>query len=82
MKLLDQFTIFKPKMSYKGLVLEVMALNVYRVVQKAPQGKLSLEHGHLASRQIAMGLEYLHQCGVGHGGSSPNLCFSLLKYAD
>jgi hypothetical protein len=50
MKLLDHFTIYTPNMSYEGLVLEVMSLNICRVVQGAPRGKLSMNNGRLASR--------------------------------
>ncbi|KAL8718188.1 MAG: hypothetical protein Q9225_004650 [Loekoesia sp. 1 TL-2023] len=78
MELLDHFTIFTPKISYDCLVLEVMSLNAFRVVEKAPQLKLSLNHGRMASRQVAMGLEYLHKCGIAHGDlHTGNVCFAI-----
>ncbi|KAI9835245.1 MAG: hypothetical protein M1837_003873 [Sclerophora amabilis] len=77
MQLLDHFTIHAPMMSYEGLVLEVMSRNAFRVVQSAPHGKLSLRNGSLASRQVAMGLDYLHQCGIAHGDlHTGNVCFT------
>ena len=82
MKLLDHFMIYTQTRSYEGLVLEVMSLNAFGAVQKARRGKLSLKNGRLASRQVAMGLEYLHKCGIGHGGLRPDPYRVSLEFAD
>lgn len=68
MKLLDHFTIHTSNRSYDGLVLEVMSMSVESVRLNSPHRKLSLNNGRVVSRQVAMGLEYLHRCGICHGG--------------
>lgn len=67
-KLLDHFTIHASSKVYMGLVLEVMGQNAFSVMKMSSHGKLSFDNGCVASRQVAMGLEYLHRCGIGHGG--------------
>lgn len=71
MKLLDHFTINASNMCYEGLVLEVMGQDTLSILRRSSHGKLSLNNGRGASRQVAMGLEYLHKCGVGHEGLLP-----------
>lgn len=68
MKLLDHFTVHTSNGLYDGLVLEVMSENTFKVNRRSSHGRLSLENGRVASRQVAMGLDYLHKCGIGHGG--------------
>lgn len=77
MKLLDHFTIHASNRSYDGLVLEVMGQNTFSVMENSSHGKMSLNNGREASRQVAMRLEYLHKFGIGHGGRySGSNCFS------
>lgn len=71
MKLLDHFTIHAPKRSYEGLVLEVMSQKTFRIMKCSSHGKIPPNNGREASRQVAMGLEYLHRCGICHGGWIP-----------
>lgn len=80
MKLLDYLTIDGSNRSYEGLVLEVMSQNTFRLMQDSSHGKLPLNKFRVASRQVAMGLEYLHKCGIDHEGLIPGSYRSLFAH--
>lgn len=69
MKLLDHFVIEATNGSYDGLVLEIVGLSTFRALENSLYGKLSGSRARRASVQAAMGLAYMHQLKVGHGGS-------------
>jgi len=69
MKLLDHFVIEATNGSYDGLVLEIVGLSTFRALEDSLYGKFSRSRARRASVQAAMGLAYMHQLKVGHGGS-------------
>lgn len=77
MKLLDYFVIETTNGSYDGLALEIVGFNISDAVIDSTHGKwgmLDKDRARRAARQTAMGLAYMHQSKVGHGGS---LTFSV-----
>jgi len=74
MKLLDHFVIETTNGSYDGLALEIVGFNTVKALENSLHGKLSRNRARRASVQAAMGLAYMHQLKVGHGGSLTFSC--------
>lgn len=73
MKLLDHFVIETPDGSYDGLALEIVGFNISDASMDTTHGKwgkLYKDRARRAAKQTAMGLAYMHQMKVAHGGSS------------
>lgn len=68
MRLLDHFVIETTNGSYDGLALEIVGLNAFRTLGNSRYGKFSRNRARRASIETAIGLAYMHQLKVGHGG--------------
>ncbi len=80
MKLLDHFVIETTNGSYDGLALEIVGLNAFSALESSKYGKFSRDRARRASIQAAMGLAYMHQLKVGHGGTL-TLSFQVYLYS-
>ena len=80
-RLLDDFDL---GVSHKCLVLEVMGMNVQSRADEHPGRRLPGSTARGVTYQIALGLDYLWECGVAHGGEhwSPWLVGVILTNKD
>lgn len=64
-KLLDHFVVRRRGKSYDGLVLEPVTLCLSEILDTSiiPEDEV-----RRATRQVSMGLAYMHQMNVSHGG--------------
>jgi serine/threonine-protein kinase SRPK3 len=67
-QLLDDFQLTGPNGTHACLVFEVLGPNAKTAADHSADGRLPGDVAWEASRQILLGLDYLHQHGVGHGG--------------
>lgn len=71
MKLLDYFELDGPDGTHECLVLELLGPSAADVLNvQFINNRLPAELAKKVARQTILGLDYLHQHGIGHGGTS------------
>ena len=76
MSLLDDFQHDGPNGTHRCYVTEVAGR---RLTCDKPQYSSSLTWSKAIAYQIAQALQYLHVCGVGHGGKSTSMPSKIIK---
>ena len=65
---LNEFYINGPNGRHLCLVSEVAGPSILEVKEAAEHGMLPIEAAQNITTQLALGLSYVHACGVIHGG--------------
>lgn len=68
LSLLDQFLIDGPNGRHQCLVSEAAGPSILQVTEGAHLGYLPIETAQRITGQLALGLAYIHSCGIIHGG--------------
>lgn len=66
--LLDQFNITGPNGEHRCLITKAAGGSVSHAKDECPPYKLSSDVARAISAQALLGLDYIHSCGVVHGG--------------
>jgi serine/threonine protein kinase len=72
LSLLDEFGIEGPNGYHQCLVSEVVGPSILEVKEAAENGMLSVETAQRVTAQLALGLTFIHSCGIVHGGLYPS----------
>jgi len=65
---LDEFYIDGPNGHHRCLVTEVVGPSILDVKEATEHGLLSIDTARKITAQLALGLAYIHSCGIVHGG--------------
>lgn len=68
LSLLDDFWIDGPNGRHQCLVSEVVGSTIVEAKEATEHGVLPLKAARKITAQLALGLSYIHSCGVLHGG--------------
>jgi len=65
----DHFYIHGPNGRHLALVTDVVGPTVSRVQERSNVNCLPRELAFMASKQVLLAVDYLHECGIAHGGA-------------